>query len=314
MMRAVRSLAGGLGVVLRAPMLVAAVVAVTLAAAIPFGVVLGARLQDGLANQPPIALGSGEIDADWWAEFRAHAGGLAATFTPTVIGFAAPLDNLSAMLDGSRRPRALAGPVLLTGLIWAWLWGAILHRFNIGRSLSVREFFSAAFAHAPRFVLVSATAALVQLALYFTVHAALFGPIYDALASNTGSERTAFFVRVGLYLVFGSLLVLVSLAADYTRVGLVVTGPLAIRDAFATGVGFIRRHLGTVLALYLMTGMLFVGLLVLYGTGEIYGGSRVGGWRGVVIGQAYIVARLVIRLTFAASELLLFKSLRGQPS
>ncbi len=314
MIRAVRSLAGGLWMVFRAPILVAGVVLVTMAAALPFGVVLGSRLQDALAHQPPIELGSGEIDADWWVEFRAHAEGLAATFTPTVIGFAAPLDNLSAMLDGNRRPLALAGPVVLTGVIWAWLWGAILHRFNIGRGLSLREVVSAGFAHFPRFVMVSAAAALAQLALYLTVHALLFGPVYGALAANADSEQTAFFIRVGLYVVFGTLLALVSLTADYTRIGLVVTGPSTLGVAGATGVGFVRRHLGAVLVLYVMTGALFVGLLVLYGAAEIYGGSRIGGWRGVLAGQAYIVARLVIRLTFAASETQLFKSLRAHPS
>jgi hypothetical protein len=314
MIRAVRSLADGLWMVFRAPILVAGIVIVTMTAALPFGAVLGSRLQEALANQPPIELGSGEIDADWWVEFRAHAEGLAATFTPTVIGFAAPLDNLSAILDGGRRPLALAGPVILTGVMWAWLWGAILHRFSIGRSLPLREFVSAGSAHFPGFVMVSVAAALAQLALYLTVHAALFGPVYAALAANTDSERTAFFIRVGLYVMFGTLLVLVSLTADYTRVGLVVTGPSTLRVACATGVGFVRRHLGTVLVLYVMTGALFVRLLVLYGTAEIYGGSRIGGWRGVLVAQAYIVARLVIRLTFAASETQLFKSLRAHPS
>ena len=75
------------------------------------------------------------------------------------------------------------------------------------------------------------------------------------------------------------------------------------------GVRFVRRHRGTVVTLYLLTGALFVALLVVYGAIEIYGGSRVGGWRGVAVGQAYIVARLAIRLTFGASEVRLFRAL-----
>lgn len=314
MNRATRSLVAGLWMVLRAPILVAVVVVITMAAAAPFGAMLGSQLQQSLSNQPPIALGSGEIDADWWAEFRAHAEGLAATFTPTVIGFAAPLDNLSALLDGDRRPLALIGPVMLTALIWAWLWGGILHRFDVGRGVSLREFVSAAFAHLPRFVLISAVAAAAQLVLYLTIHPLLFGPVFNVLIANVDSERTAFFIRAGLYGLFGIPVVLVTLAADYTRVGLVATVPIRLRDHFGDGVGFLKRNLGSALVLYVLTGMLFVALLAFYGTGEIYGGSRVGGWRGVLVGQAYIVCRLVIRLTFAASEMQLFKSLRGQPS
>ena len=55
---AVRSFAAGLWTVLRAPILVIVVVVTTMAAAAPFGAVLGSRLQEALANQPPIALGS----------------------------------------------------------------------------------------------------------------------------------------------------------------------------------------------------------------------------------------------------------------
>ena len=145
-MMPVRALLSGLGLVFRAPILVASVVVLTMAAAIPFGIVLGTRLQEALANQPPIALGSGEIDADWWVEFRAQADGLAATFTPAVIGFAATLDNLSSILDGTARPLALAGPVILAGLLWAWLWGGVLTRFQSG-PLGLRKFVSAAFSH-----------------------------------------------------------------------------------------------------------------------------------------------------------------------
>jgi hypothetical protein len=57
-----------------------------------------------------------------------------------------------------------------------------------------------------------------------------------------------------------------------------------------------------------MTGIIFVLVTVAYGTLEIYGGSRVGGWRAIAIGQAYVFVRLGIRLAFASSELRLFNA------
>ena len=51
---------------------------------------------------------------------------------------------------------------------------------------------------------------------------------------------------------------------------------------------------------------MFATVTIAYGTLEIYGGSQVGGWRAIAIGQAYIVMRLTIRLIAAASELRLF--------
>ena len=65
----------------------------------------------------------------------------------------------------------------------------------------------------------------------------------------------------------------------------------------------------SVFALYLAAGLLFVLLLAAYGAIDIAGGVDVGGWRGIVIAQAYIVARIVVRLTFAASELRLYRAL-----
>ena len=71
---------------------------------------------------------------------------------------------------------------------------------------------------------------------------------------------------------------------------------------------FVRGHFAAVAALFVMTGMIFVAITVAYGVLEIYGGSQVGGWRAIAIGQAYVFVRLAIRLTFAASELRLFSA------
>ena len=93
----------------------------------------------------PINLGSSEIDVDWWNQFRSHATGLAATFTPTVIGGAAPLDNLSPVLDGTPRPAILMLPAAVGVVMWALLWGVALRRFAVGRALSMGEAVTAAW-------------------------------------------------------------------------------------------------------------------------------------------------------------------------
>ncbi len=312
MIPAVRALLQGLWTMLGAPLLLAGVALLTLAAAAPFALVVGARVQSSLANQQPVSAGSNEIDPEWWMEFREHAQGIEATFTPAIIGFAAPLDNLSSLLDGTRRPLALAGPVVVSGLVWAFLWGGILDRFSRRGRTRLRDFVSAAFRYGPRFVLIGIAAAGANLILYLTVHAALFGPIYEWLAARAASERDAFVWRVALYVVFGALLIAVSVIVDYARVHVVVAQVPTVGGALSASVQFVRRHAGSVLVLYLLTGALFVGLLVVYGSAETLGRTRLGGWRAVAIGQAYIVARLAIRLTFAASEVRLFQQLRGR--
>src|SRR5688572_15681236 len=209
--------------VCRSPLLIAGAITVTLAGAAPFALIVGNQLQDALAHQPPIALGSGEIDADWWSEFRVHAEGLAATFTPTVIGFAAPLDNLSAILDGTRRPAVLLAPVATAAIIWAWFSGVVLTRFHARGSY--QHALTAGFRLLPRFVVISAAAAAAQLLLYLTIHPLLFTVIAERAIGSGFSEPAAFGVRIVCYAVFATLITAVSLAADYTRVVQVVDRP-----------------------------------------------------------------------------------------
>jgi hypothetical protein len=306
----------GLRTVARAPLLVLGVAALTLAAAVPFGLVLASGLQAALAHQPPISRDFGDIDPEWWLEFRHHAEGLDATFTPTVIGFAAPLDNLSALLDGSPRPLVLALPVVLYGLLWVFLWGGVLERFAAAEDRAPPPgFWRSARRHAPCFAAISLAAGAVSLLLFVTVHAWMFGPLFERLAAGAGGEREAFFWRLALYAAFGALLALVGLVADYSRVSVVVAGTGSAVEALRTGLRFVARHLPAVVLLWLLAGLLFVTLLSLYGATEAYGGARVGGWRAVVIGQGYIVGRLAIRLTAAAAAVNLFRRLAaGQPA
>ena len=68
-------------------------------------------------------------------------------------------------------------------------------------------------------------------------------------------------------------------------------------QSWRAGVAFVRDERSVPrITVYLLIGALFVAVTIAYGTLEIYGGSQVGGWRAIAIGQAYIVMRLAIRL------------------
>jgi hypothetical protein len=310
MTRALRAFAVGLQTTLMAPLLVAGITLATVASVVPFGVVLGSRLQTSLSQQQPVSAVSTDIDPEWWMEYRAHATGLEATFTPAIIGFAAPLDNLSALLDASSRPWALAIPIGFSVLVWAWLWGGVLHRFAQGGRLRPGQFFKAGTIYLPRLVLISVAVVPVYAVLYMAVHPVLFGPIYDWLAGLVSSERDAFFMRVALYTVFGALLMTVALVVDYARIGVVTSGLASPLRALGTSLEFVRGNKASVVTLYLCTGVLLAVMLTAYGTGEVYGGTLLGGWRAVAIGQTYIVGRLALRLALAAAEVQLWA--RGQ--
>ena len=305
-MTAGRALVGGLGDVVRAPALIMAALVAMLAIAVPFGAAIGARLQQSLAQRQPVAQGATEIDAEWWREFSEQARGVAATVTPTIIGFAAPLDNLSALLDGEPRPLILIAPVAIAVVAWAFIWGAALDRFAHGRRSTGS--WRAGVRMLPPFVTISVLAAAVVVLLYYTVHPLLFGVLAGRLQIAV-DEPIAFALRVVLYVIFGSMLVTISTIAGYARVMLVLSPRQKATSAIAESWRFVRRHASQVFGLYLLTGALFVLLLAVYGAIDIAGDVHVGGWRGVAIAQTYVIARIVVRLTFGASEIRLYRAL-----
>ncbi|HJU41693.1 MAG TPA: hypothetical protein VJ691_02725, partial [Vicinamibacterales bacterium] len=238
---ALRALGGGIATVARAPFVLAGVAIVTLLIALPFAAVLESRLQSSLSVQPHISLDDTEIDAEWWQEFRRHARGLAATFTPAVLGFAATLDGISNILDGRSIPAALVAPLLVSMAAWSFLWGGILRRFRLARGIGIVGFVRAGTAHFVPFMAIAMIAAAVNLLLFLTIHRLLFGPVYRALTAMTTNERDAFIVRAILYALFFSLPAAVSVIADYARVAAASGsrgGPIAL---LRTSMAFVRR-------------------------------------------------------------------------
>jgi hypothetical protein len=219
---------------------------------------------------------------------------------PALPGFAAPLDNLSAVFDLSSRPvQTIAGAVVY-GLVWVLLWGAALEVFAReagGRGLlgGARTFW---------FPMLKLTlVALGAYAVVFVVlHPLLFGWMFGMLTANVDSEPTALVIRVALYTLFAIVLAAISLTIDYARVQTVVFECRHTFDALRASVDFVRRHTADVVGLLALTALGFAGLLFGY-----YAFDRV--TRGassvtsvVLAGQAFIVGRLVLRLVYAAAE------------
>lgn len=305
---ALAALARGLRDVVRAPLLLVAVLLAMFLTSAPWALLLGAELQDSLAKQQPVSQGSTEIDPEWWQEFREHADGLAATFTPTILGAAAPLDNLSSLLDGTRRPLILFAPIAAAAVAWAFLWGAILDRYARGRTGA--GFWRAGARTFTTFLGISLFAAVVVGILYVTVHPLLFGPVARGLQSMASSEAQAFAGRVVLYAIFGSVLTAVAIVADYARISAVWFSAGSVA-ALRRSTGFLQQHWRTAVSVYVVLGAGLAIVIVSYAILEQYLGSLVGGWRGVALAQAYLLARLAIRLWFGASQVQVFRALEG---
>ena len=122
----------------RAPAILLGVFALTFAAAVPFAIVMRSALATHLGSSLEAAAAADRANWNWWQEFISQASGLGATFTPRIVGFAATLDSLSAILDARLETRALLG--LLAGYLalWTWLQGGVIDRFARQRPTRVR--------------------------------------------------------------------------------------------------------------------------------------------------------------------------------
>jgi hypothetical protein len=293
----------------RAPVVIACVFVVTLAAALPFSMIMRDALQAHLGNSMIADQVASGVNVQWWSEFTQQAGTLGRTFQPGIIGFAAVLDNLSAFADGDARP----APVLWLGaaylLMWLFLAGGILDRYARARPTRSYEFFTACGVYFARFLRMAPFIAMAYYVLFAIVHPLLIDRLFGELTRDVTVERTAFFIRLALYAVFGMLLALVSIVFDYAKVRAVVEDRRSMIGAIAAGARFARRNAAAVGALYAATGCLFVTLLAVYAIAAPGAGSTGAGvWIGLAIGQFYLLGRLWIRLVFFASETALFQS------
>jgi hypothetical protein len=295
--------------VLAAPALVAGVFALTFLLALPLVITLRGLLAAHLGGSLAAETAASGINYDWWQEFTAQATGLGTTFTPSVIGFATVLDNIGGVLDARARIAPLATALALYLVGWAFLSGGILDRYARQRPIRVHGFFAASGAYGVRFVRLAVIAGLIYWWLFAYVHPWLFDTQFDNLTRGMNTERAAFLVRAIFYVFFGGVLLAVNLVVDYTKVRIVVEDRRSALGAIAAAVRFIRAHLRQVLALYALNSLTFLVLIAVWALiAPGVGDAGLSMWAGFVVAQLYIVARLLLKVQFVASQIALFQA------
>src|SRR5262249_32083626 len=142
------------------------------------------------------------VDYDWMQEFNEVATGSAVTFRPTILGFGAVLDNLSAFLDETRRPVAIFAFAGTYILLWIFLAGGIIDRSARDRATRSNGFFAASGIFAFRFARLAIVQLMIYSVVFGSIHPLLFDRLYPSLIRDLTVERTAFMIRVALYAVF----------------------------------------------------------------------------------------------------------------
>jgi hypothetical protein len=286
--------------------------ALTLLVSIPLALAMRSLLAQHLGASLAADTAASGVNYDWMQEFGEQASGLGTTFKPTIIGFGAVLDNLSAFLDGTPRPVAIAGAAAVYIVLWIFVAGGIIDRYARDRPSRAFGFFAGAGGLFFRFLRLAAVQAIVYALLFGALHSWLFDALYPRLTREMTVERTAFAVRVSLYLVFGVAVAAGTMLFDYAKVRAVVEDRRSMLGAIGAAASFIRRNAGAAILLFLLNFGVFVTTLAAYAV-VAPGAGRAGimMWLGLGVGQVYVLARLWIKLTFWASETALFQGRLG---
>lgn len=293
-----------------APAVLAGVLALTFLLALPLGLVLRGLLSQSLGASLAAETAAAGVNADWWQTFSSEASGVAVTFTPRIIGFGAVLSNLGAVLDAQPQALVVTGAAAAYLLLWTFLVGGILDRYARNRPTRTAAFFSACGVYFFRFLRLALFAAAGYLILFGILHRWLFDVFYPWATHNWTVERNAFVLRLALYLVFGGALVAFNLLLDYAKVRAVVEDRRSVIGSLLAAFRFIRRNPARTAGLYLADSLAFVGVIALYGI--VVPGAGSAGWSmwiAFAVSEAYLLARLWVKLVFYASEVSLFQAL-----
>ncbi len=289
-----------------APLMLAGMYLLTLLVALPLSLVLRGMIEEQLGDSLVAETVASGTSLDWWQEFSAQASGLGTTFVPSIVGFGAVLDNVSGLLDNLPMAATIAGATIAWMMLWSFLSGGVIDRYARQRPTRTHGFFAACGTHFWRFLRLGLLAWLAYGFLFAYVHPLLFDDFYPWVTRDLIVERTTFLIRLVCYLVFIALLVAVNVAFDYARIRTVVEDRYSSVGSLVAGVRFIRRHPAAV-RLYLVNGVLFVVLAVIYGVVTPGAPSGAAIWLALGLGQLYILLRHYVKLLFYASQTSFFQ-------
>ena len=292
-----------------APMVLVGMFVLTLLVALPLSIALRGMIEDHLGDSLAAETAASGVNHEWWQEFLAHATALATTFVPSIVGFGAVLDNLSAFLDNAPLASTIAGITAAWLVLWSFLSGGVLDRYARRRPTRVHGFFAACGTHFWRFLRLGILALAAYAFLFGVVHPAIFETLYPAWTRDVTVERTGFLIRLSCYLLFAVPLLLVNVVLDYARVRIVVEDRRSAVGAIVAGARFVRRRAGAVLGLYFLNGAAFMALILVYAL--VSPGAPRSGWHMwmvLALGELYILGRHYSKLLFYASQVSLFQA------
>lgn len=253
------------------------------------------------------------FDYLWWEEFRDEAEGLEKTFTPSIIGKGAILNNLEGLI--MMRIFDLPSIILIMGLLYiilhTFLSGGILSIFNSkGGKFSIGDFFQGAGSHFFRFFLLMLLSWLFFILLPF-VSFGILGTVLENVRENAFSEITPFYLGLVFNLVVLVLLLFIQMVFDYGRIKIVLEESRNVMKSALGAFRFVFRHLGSTLGLFSLLFLVQVAVTFVYIS--LQGFIPQSYFWGVLIAflfqQAFIFSLIWVRCWLYSAQMELYKFL-----
>jgi len=312
-MSSVKAALSGFGRVLASPALVLFLWFANALVAIPLAVSMAGSIEESIGGSLVQQNLRDGFDMGWYGEFDARAKGIEKTLSPSLVGAGAFFDNIEAWLNGRlfEMLPALVALGVVYALLWALFLGGILHRYGDRSGLfRLSEF----FAHGGEFFFRFVRLAVLSGFLYYLVYRFagwLFGRVEDAMRDVTVEKMVLGYV-VAAALLVALLLTLIHMAFDYAKIATYKENRRSMILAAIKGFRLVLGNLGRTTLLYY--GLGFFGLVLLGAYYVVAPGPGQASVPSVVfaflVGQAYLVAKLMLRLTFYAGQMALYESSR----
>lgn len=251
------------------------------------------------------------FDYLWWEEFRDQSRGLETTFTPSIIGKGAILNNL----EGLARMRFLSLPpiILIAGVLYI-----ILHTFLAGGILSIfkektlkftmEKFFRGAGKYFFPFILLTLSSWIFFYAVV-TIFGSGFNFIVRDVSRNSLSEIPPFYLGLLFNVILLFLFFFIQMVFDYARIKIVLEDHSNIFKTALNALSFVLKHPLSTLGLYYLIFFISFVVSVLYILfKEIIPQST---WPGVLIAfflqQLFIFAIIWLRCCLYSSQMELYR-------
>jgi hypothetical protein len=298
----------GLGRVRRAPALLFGGWLITIIAAAPAMWAVRSAIEAHLGRSLEAERAADSVNYEWWQEFASQASGPAGTFTPSILGFAAPLGNLSSVADALPLPSGVVAAVGGFVVLQIFLAGGIVDRFARDTRLGSYGFLAACGATFFRLLRLGIIALAIYKLLFMFARPAM-DAVQRSWTQDFTVERHAFAAYALTTIAFILVVAAVNLVVDFAKIRLVVEDRRSAIGALASGLRFVARQPLAAAGLYGINVLVFAAVLGLYAI--VAPSAAVSGWALVwtlLVMQLFILARLWARLVFVASETALFQS------